>query len=68
MDRFAALLVALAAVLTMLGGALWFLARISYQMGKLTQKFGDHVEQASKIHERQGRDIEDLKARMPRRR
>jgi len=62
-DRFIALLAGLAAILAVLGGALRYLARISYQMGQLTQRFGDHVSDASKIHEDQERRLREVEQR-----
>jgi hypothetical protein len=49
-ERFIALLVGIIAILTGISGMLVFLARISYKLGQLVQRFGDHVLSADRIH------------------
>lgn len=62
-ERFAILLTAIVAILGLLGGMMRYLSRISYQMGGLVAKFGDHVSDASKIHEDQEARLREVERR-----
>ena len=50
MDKFVALLAGLAAILTALGLMLRVLVKISWELGQMVQRYGDHVEQSKLIH------------------
>lgn len=55
-------LTTLVAVVTGILGILGVLVRISWQMGRLVQRFGDHVQDASKIHVDQEQRLRTLEA------
>lgn len=66
MNGTVALVVGIVTIIGALGAAIRVLLRISWQMGELVTRFGDHVEQATKIHSDQETRIRDLE-RPPRR-
>lgn len=62
-ERFIALLASIAAVLTLLGAVLRVLMRISWQTGRLVERFGEHVTDAMRIHGDQETRIRNLESR-----
>ena len=62
-ERFVALLAGIITIIGALGGAIRLLARISWQVGQLVQRFGDHVENATKVHEDQEERLRGLERR-----
>jgi hypothetical protein len=59
-ERFVALLVGILTIIGALAAAIRVLIRISWQMGQLVQRFGDHVTDASRIHQDQEERIRRL--------
>ena len=57
---------AIVTVLIGVAGVLGLLLRISFQLGALVQRFGDHVVNADKIHTDQESRIRYLEQRRPR--
>ncbi len=49
-ERFVALIVGIFAIIAGIAGMIRLLAKISWEMGKLIERFGDHISDATKIH------------------
>lgn len=59
-ERFFALLVAILTAIGLLGAGLRFLLTISWRMAQLVERFADHVDNSTRMHEDQEERIRTL--------
>jgi hypothetical protein len=59
-ERFVALLAGIIAIIGGIGAMLRYLVKISWDMGQLVQRFGDHVTDSGRTHTDQEARIRNL--------